>query len=185
MSEALALGILRFRWRVAWNVISYREHVAALPGPRAGAGGWERFVTRMAGLSQKAAAGALNFLHGVSESFAKPTELGFALCTSIPTSSQTGATIPEVTGLTGYERLVFTGKIAAAVEATKTKIKNNAEITGSPITAGSKVILGWAMTTKKTTEGNVVSYGSCTEVTVSSTNQPAKVANEGYVAEVE
>lgn len=183
--------LLRLRWNLA--TFLYDNSTLALPG-----GGslalprpddtplLERFVSRMAGLSKAAAAGALNFLSGFEESFAKPTELYIAFCTVVPTSSSTGLTITEATGATGYTRTKLSGSIAKAVEATKSSITNNSELTGSAITAGSATIVGWAAcTSKETGKGAVFSYGTTTSTVISETQTPPKIAKEAWKTEIE
>lgn len=180
---------LRLRWNVA--AFLYDHSTLALPGCIAipcppSVSLWERFVTSMSGLSRAAAAGALNVLAGVEESFAKPTELYLALCTVVPTNSSTGETITEATAATGYGRIKLSGSIAKAVEAAKSSIKNNAELVGSEITAGEATAIGWAAcTSKETGKGKVFSWGTCTSTVISKTQQPAKVAKEGWVTELE
>jgi hypothetical protein len=178
--------LLRQRWQLA--TFLYDHSTLARPAGTAAPDGslWERFCTAMSGFSKAAAAGALNFLSGLEESFAKPVELYLALCTVVPTSSSTGLTITEATGATGYARMKLSGVIAKAVEATKSSITNNAEITGAAITAGSATVEGWAAcTSKETGKGAVFSYGTATSTVISATATPPKVAKEGWKTEIE
>lgn len=193
----------KLRWRLAWWLCEVRDAVGApayvavpvalgpstpryavaIPLER---GLFERFGSWMGGLSRAAAAGALNFLSGLEESYVKPAELYLALCTVVPTSSSTGETITEATGATGYLRIKLSGSIAKAVEGTKTVLKNNAELTGAAITAGSAAVKGWAAcTSKETGKGKVFTWGSCTETTISASATPPKVASEAWVNEIE
>ena len=157
-----------------------------VPSRPRGENAWERLVTRMAGLSQKAAAGCLNFITGKEESMAKPAEAYLALCTVVPTNSSTGASITEGTAAEGYARLKVNGNLASAVEAAKSSIKTNAELVGAAITGGEATIIGWALCDKKETgKGNVIAYGTCSSTIISKTQTPPTVASGKLIIELE
>jgi hypothetical protein len=131
----------------------------------------------VSGFSRKLAAGLLGHSWGKTES-AKPAKVYLALCTVVPTSSSTGATITEATGATGYARKeVPVASIEAAAEGETSSIKTSAELVFAEITAGSATVIGWALTDKSGVgEGNVIMWGTATSTVISSTQTPPKVA---------
>src|SRR5262249_54729147 len=102
-----------------------------------------------------------------------------ALCTVVPTDSNTGATITEAT-YTGYAR-----KSIAAVgfnSASSGQVTNSEILTFPACTAGSSTIIGWALCDKSGKgEGNVLWWGTCTSTVISTTQTPASVAIGGLV----
>jgi len=133
----------------------------------------------MSGFSRASAAGALSWVTGKAETlYKKPTKVYLALCTVVPTSSSTGATITEATGATGYARKeVPVAAIAEAVEGETASIKTTAEVIFADITAGSATIIGWALCdSSETNKGNIALWGTATSTVISATQTPPKVA---------
>jgi hypothetical protein len=116
--------------------------------------------------------------------FAALTTVALALCTTTPDSSKTGSTIAEATAYTGYARATvpaasFNAATAGGAGAASTTA-TNASITFAACTAGSAVIIGWALCDNATTAtGNVLWWGSATSTTISITQTPATVASGG------
>ena len=139
------------------------------------------------GFSRATAASALNFYFGKEEGpVKKPAKVFLALCTTLPTSSSTGATIVEATGATGYKRKeVPVASIKKAEEGATSTIKNSAVIEFANITAGSASVVGWALLDTETAkEGNVLMWGECTTTEISTTQTPPTVAEEKLVGEL-
>lgn len=100
-----------------------------------------------------------------------------ALCTAVPTSASTGATISEAT-YTGYKRVKLSGaEWKAATEGTPSSIKNAALIKFAACTAGSSKILAVALCDAETV-GNMLTWTAITEFEVSTTATPAEAAAE-------
>lgn len=72
-----------------------------------------------------------------------------ALCTVVPTSASTGATLTEAT-YTGYARLATTGDWGAAVAGTPSTISNSTALTFAACTAGTSTIVGFAIVDQPT-----------------------------------
>jgi hypothetical protein len=120
--------------------------------------------------------------HSVGKAeWTKPTVF-LALCTAAPTDSSTGATISEA-GYTGYARLEVKGeKWTYSAPA----IKNNATLTFAECTASESTIKGWALCDSGTKgAGNVIAWGTVTEVKISTTQTPATVNSEALVVELD
>lgn len=139
------------------------------------------------GLGQKTTAEALGQAWGKKAS-TKPTKIYLTLCTVVPTASSKGSTLTECTGATGFARLeVPVASIEEATEGATSFIQTAAEIISGAITAGSSTAIGWAVVADAPAvgeEGVVKSWGTCTSVTISATQQPWKVAAKGLKAEV-
>lgn len=112
-----------------------------------------------------------------------PAVVALALCTAVPDSSKTGATITEA-GYTGYGRQAIAGAGfnaasvgGAGVASTAT---NNGVITFAACTASSSTITGWGLCdSASTAAGNLLWWGSATSTVISTTQTPATVANAG------
>jgi len=104
-----------------------------------------------------------------------PTYL--ALTTVAVGETDTGATITEA-NYTGYARKsLAAADLSAASGGSKT---NSALQTFADCTAGSSVVIGWAVcTTSGTGTGDVIVFGTCTSVTISTTQTPARVQPSG------
>lgn len=139
------------------------------------------------GLGQTTTAEALGNAWGKKAS-SKPTKIYLCLCTAVPTVSSKGSTLTEATGATGYLRLeVPVASIAEAAAGATSVIETSAELVSGAITAGSATVIGWALVADAPTvgeEGRVVSWGTCTSVVISATQQPWKVAAKGLKAEL-
>lgn len=106
-----------------------------------------------------------------------------ALCTVVPDSSKTGATITEA-NYTGYARQAIAaagwnaGAAGGAGAASTTS--SNGAITYAACTAGSSTILGWALCDAiGTGAGNMLWWGSATSTVISTTQTPATIASGG------
>jgi hypothetical protein len=107
-----------------------------------------------------------------------PTYL--ALCTTEPTDSSTGSTIVEA-NYTGYARKAVAAADMSAASGTNPAQKTNSgAITFDACTAGSSVIVGWALC-DASSAGNVLCWGSATSTTISTTQTPATVGVGGLV----
>jgi hypothetical protein len=139
----------------------------------------------MSGFSRFTAAAILGHTWGKTE-LAKPAKVYLALCTVVPTSSSTGATITEATAATGYARKeVAAAAIKAAAEGETSSIETETEEIFAAITAGSATVIGWALCDKSGTgEGNVVCWGTCTSTVISETATPPKVAAKALKMEL-
>ena len=99
-----------------------------------------------------------------------------ALCTVLPTSTSTGATLTEAT-YTGYARLATSGDWGATVAATPSTISNSIALTFAACTAGTSTVVGFALVDSATTgAGNVIAWGSCASTVISTTQTPATFA---------
>jgi hypothetical protein len=108
--------------------------------------------------------------HATINLFTAPTHL--ALCTVAVAETDTGSTITEA-NYTGYARKsIAAADLGAASGGSKS---NSVQQQFAGATAGSSVIIGWALCTASTT-GNIIFFGTCTSTTVSSTQTPATVA---------
>ena len=126
----------------------------------------------MPGFSNATEAKILDHIVGKSQ-YAFPTNTYLALCTTAPSETDTGSTLAEPTGLTGYARKVLTAADWNA--ASGGQIANAATITFATITAGTATILGWALCTAAS-GGDVIAYGGGLNVGLSATQTPATVA---------
>ena len=98
--------------------------------------------------------------------------LYMALCTTLPTVTDTGSTIVEA-GYTGYARLqIITAHFNAAATGS---ITTGVGDTFAACTAGTSTVVGWALCSALTL-GNITVWGSCPSVTISTTQTPASLA---------
>jgi hypothetical protein len=114
--------------------------------------------------------------HNVGKSsFTMPTFGGLALCTVIPTSSSTGATISEA-AYTGYLRKKVEAAAWNAAVESEGKITTASALEFAACTAGSSTIVGWAYLDSTTTgAGNILYWGSFASTVISTTATPATV----------
>lgn len=99
-----------------------------------------------------------------------------ALCTVLPTSASTGATLTEA-NYTGYTRVATSGDWGAPVAGTPSTISNSAAITGTACTAGTSTVVGFAIVDSSTVgAGNVIGWGSCASTVISTTQTPPTFA---------
>lgn len=98
--------------------------------------------------------------------FAKPTVIAIALCTSAPTDASTGATIPELPNSNGYSRQTLNPSDSnwTAASATDGLTDNASAITFGPVTGSD-----WAQVTHVAIldsathgAGNLLLYGTLT-----------------------
>lgn len=129
----------------------------------------------MSGSFSEYAAGAI-LAHAVGKTaWTMPTTY-LALCTTVPTSASTGATIAEAT-YTGYARLALSGDWGSAVTGTPETISNGSQITFAACTGGTSTIVGFAIVDSPTTgAGNVIGWGSCASTVISTTQTPPTFA---------
>jgi len=108
-------------------------------------------------------------------SYSLPT-VCVALCTTVPTSASTGATIVEAT-YTGYARLATSGDWGSATSGTPSTIYNSSALTFAACTASTSTIVGFAGCDSTTIgAGNMLWWGSCTSTVISVTQTPATFA---------
>lgn len=129
----------------------------------------------MSGSFSEYAAGAI-LAHATGKTaWTMPTTY-VALCTTVPTSTSTGATIAEAT-YTGYARLATSGDWGTVTPGTPESIANSVALTFAACTAGTSTIVGFAIVDSATlAAGNVIAWGSCTSTTISTTQTPATFA---------
>lgn len=106
-----------------------------------------------------------------------------ALCTVVPDSTKTGATITEA-NYTGYTRMVVTAATwnaaTAGAAGAPTTTGTNGALTGTNCTAGSSVIIGWSLLDSAAVgAGNALWWGSATSTTISTTQTPPTIASGG------
>ena len=110
--------------------------------------------------------------------YAAPTPY-LALCTAVPTETNTAANITEAT-YTGYARLaVAAGDMGAAAAGAKS---NSSALTFAPCTGLTSTIIGWGVCSSPSGAGDLILYGSCTSTVISTTQTPATVAIAGLSA---
>lgn len=115
------------------------------------------------------------FGDGTTNIYAAPTYL--ALLTATAVETDTGATVTEA-NYTGYLRVsVAAADLSAAAAGSKT---NGNVLTFPNCTASSAVVTNFAMvagtSTARLNAGDVIMYGACSSVTVTTTQTPPTVA---------
>lgn len=122
----------------------------------------------MPAFSDWAESGVLNLLfRSNTNSFGAPSNVSVALCKNVPTESQTGATIPELTFANGYGR----ANLGAPANATWTEVTQDASSSGTfdnvsaitfgPATADWGYVSGVAICTSYGVgSGNVLLFGA-------------------------
>lgn len=156
--------------------------------------GWSDLKTFLTLAAKPVIAGASGTLSNYAEThmidhangktaWTMPAVVALALCTIIPDSSKTGATITEA-NYTGYGRqavaaATFNAATAGGAGAASTTA-TNAAITFAACTAGSSTVIGWALCDSATTAaGNSLWWGSATSTVISTTQTPATIASGG------
>ena len=128
------------------------------------------------GLGKLVKAGALTWALGSAETiFKKPTTVYLALLTAEATYGLTGAEVEakEPTGVGSYARHAIS--VWEIVEGETAEIRNKNTETFTAFTgAGTAKIKGWALL-DAATAGNLIAFGSVTEVEISKTASPAVV----------
>lgn len=135
------------------------------------------FGLDMVGLSNDVENKTLDHLFGDGTyTVTAPTSL--ALVTSAVAESDTAATLVEA-AYTGYARKALAAAdLSAAASGSKT---NSAQQQFANCTAGSSVVIGWAVCTSSSGAGDVIFFGTCTSTTISTTQTPATIAASGLV----
>ena len=111
-------------------------------------------------------------------SYTAPTPY-LALCTAVPTETNSAGTITEA-AYTGYARLaVAAGDMGAAAAGAKS---NSAALTFAACTGSTSTIIGWGICSSSSGAGDLILYGSCTSTVISTTQTPATVAIAGLSA---
>lgn len=125
----------------------------------------------------------LDYVTGKVSTAFTVTPIFLCLCTVVPDSSKTGATITEAT-YTGYAR--FSMNAAAWNSASSggagaaSSVSNSGTITFAACTAGSSTIIGWALCDSGTIgAGNMLAWGSATSTVISTTQTPPTVSASG------
>lgn len=146
---------------------------------RRGGGAFGRVRDRlveMAGFSDTAEVDVLDSVfgdHATINLYSAPTFL--ALTTAAVNENSTGSTLTEA-NYTGYARKSLAAvDMGAAAAGSKS---NTAQQQFAACTAGSSVVIGWAVCTASSA-GNVIVFGTCTSTTISTTQTPATVAVGG------
>lgn len=144
-----------------------------------------RWLSAMSGYSEAMAEALVKHSWGKT-SFTMPAEMYLALCTVVPTSASTGASIEGTEATyTGYVRLKLNLTQFAATKAATSKIENENELTFAACTGEEKTVIGWATTEKKRGEAcNVNMWGTCTSTVISATQTPPTVAAKKLVGEL-
>ena len=129
----------------------------------------------MSGSYSEYAASAI-LAHSVGKTSWTMPSVWAALCTVVPTSASTGATITEAT-YTGYARLTTSGDWGSPVSATPCTISNSSALTFAACTAGTSTVVGMVLVDSVTVgAGNVVAWGSVPSAVISTTQTPATFA---------
>lgn len=129
-------------------------------------------------LSEYAEAAVLGHVVGKT-SFTMPTTW-LALCTTVPTSASTGATIVEAT-YTGYARLATSGDWGSPTPGAPSTIFNSSAMTFAACTGSTSTIVGAALCDSATTgAGNMIAWGSVSSTVISATQTPATFAINAF-----
>jgi len=120
------------------------------------------------------------FGDGTTNLFTAPTYL--ALTTVAVTETDTAATITEA-NYTGYARKALAAAdMSAAAAGSKT---NSAAQVFAGCTAGTSIVIGWAVVSTASGAGTVIMFGTCTSTTISTTQTPPQVAAGVLVANLD
>lgn len=114
--------------------------------------------------------------------YAAPANVYLALLTVAAGEADTAGTITEA-NYTGYARKIIAPADWAAA-ASGSNATNTAEAFAA-CTAGSSVVIGWALCSSAAGAGDVIMYGTCTSTTVSTTQTPATIASGGLALTVD
>jgi hypothetical protein len=101
-------------------------------------------------LSDYAESGFINWIFRAnSNSFTRPTGIALALCRNVPSESQTGATIPEVSNAGAYARLPIAQNNSNWVEYTQVATsgfsENVSDLLFTTASADWGMVSGWAI----------------------------------------
>jgi hypothetical protein len=106
-------------------------------------------------------------------SYAETSPTFVALTTVAVTDADTGSTLTEATGATGYAR-----KSAASTDFNSASAGSRSNVNAiifAAITAGTATCIGVARCTASTA-GRVIRYGTCASTVISSTQTPPQIA---------
>jgi hypothetical protein len=166
-------AVAPFPWR---RFVRVYERSMREQGYRKGARARVRSALRIvfAGFSDAVENKILDHLTGKT-AYASPGPLFMALLTTAASDTSTSASLVEAT-YTGYARkqIVAADWNAASAGAVATAVQE----AFAACTAGTSTVIGWALSPVAATAGagDVVMYGTCASVTISSTQTPATVA---------
>jgi len=105
-----------------------------------------------------------------------------ALTTVAVGETDTGATLTEA-AYTGYARkAIAAADLSPAAAGSKT---NSAALIFAACTAGSAVVIGWAVVNSAAGAGDVILFGTCTSTTISTTQTPPQVAAGVLIANLD
>lgn len=142
--------------------------------------GWVRSKLRrlvfMAGFSDAVENKILDHLaRGTTAPYATPAPLYICLLTTGASDTSTSASLVEA-NYTGYVRKQAPAADWAAASAGS--IATSVQEAFAACTGGTSTVIGWALSPIAATAGagDVVMYGTCTSVTISTTQTPATVA---------
>jgi hypothetical protein len=138
----------------------------------------EKVLSFMAGFSDVQENVILDSVVGDGGTNLNTAPVYMALCTTNVTETDTGSTIVQA-AYTGYARQsVAAADLSAAAGGSKT---NGNAIVFAACTAGTATVVSWAFTTASTA-GQVILFGTCPSVTISSTQTPATVNPGAWTA---
>lgn len=129
----------------------------------------------LAGFSDAVEVKVLNHLTGKT-AYTSPGPLYLALTTAAVGDTDTSASLTEA-NYTGYARVQIPSTDWATASAGS--VATSAQKAFADCTAGSSTVIGWALSPISTTAGagDVVMYGTCASVTITTTQTPATVAS--------
>jgi len=105
-----------------------------------------------------------------------------ALTTVAVAETDTAGTLTEA-AYTGYARkAILPADVSGAAAGSKT---NSAQLVFAACTAGSAVVIGWAVVSSAAGAGDVILFGTCTSTTISTTQTPPQVAIGALVANLD
>ena len=133
------------------------------------------FGVLMAGLSDSVEKKILDHLTGKT-AYSSPAPLYLHLTTVAVVDSDTCATLTSA-NYTGYAPIQIPAADWNAASGTTAVATNANQKLGGACTAGSSVIIGWALGTASTAggSGDVTHFGTCTSTTVNTTNTPPTI----------
>lgn len=111
--------------------------------------------------------------------YTSPGPLYVALTTVAVAETDTGSTITEPTGVTGYARIQIptaNWNAASGSGTTPSSAVTNAIVQSAALTAGSATCIGFALCSASSA-GDVVFFGTISSVTISSTQTPWSIAS--------
>ena len=123
-------------------------------------------------------------------SWANLSPVFFTLLTVVPDSSKNAVgALPSTSGGNNIVEANFTGMARYSMANTAwnsptaggagvaSSITNNGTMTMAACSGGSSTVIAWALVDQASSSGNVIAWGSCTSVVISTTQTPPTVAN--------